>query len=303
MTKNILLTGGSGFIGKQLTALLVTNGFSVSILTRVDRKATKDITYYKWDLENNYIDEASVLNADYIIHLAGENIVAKRWTNKRKKEIIDSREKPIELIYSVLKKNNKTLDAFISASAVGIYGAFTSENVCTEETAVANDFLGVTCQNWETAANSIESLGIRTVKIRTGLVLGRNGGFLEKLIPVFKYRLGSVIGTGKQYMPWIHIDDLCSIYVKAINDVNMNGSYNAAVADNTNNAIFSKALANVYGYSIWSPAIPSFVIKLIMGEMSEIILTGQRISSQKIESAGFKFKYSNLKPALLDCLK
>lgn len=303
MTKNILLTGGSGFIGKQLTALLVTNGFSVSILTRVDRKATKDITYYKWDLENNYIDEASVLNADYIIHLAGENIVAKRWTNKRKKEIIDSREKPIELIYSVLKKNNKTLDAFISASAVGIYGAFTSENVCTEETAVANDFLGVTCQNWETAANSIESLGIRTVKIRTGLVLGRNGGFLEKLIPVFKYRLGSVIGTGKQYMPWIHIDDLCSIYLKAINDVNMNGSYNAAVADNTNNAIFSKALANVYGYSIWSPAIPSFVIKLIMGEMSEIILTGQRISSQKIESAGFKFKYSNLKPALLDCLK
>lgn len=303
MTKNILLTGGSGFIGKQLTALLVTNGFSVSILTRVDRKATKDITYYKWDIENNYIDEASVLNADYIIHLAGENIVAKRWTNKRKKEIIDSREKPIELIYSVLKKNNKTLDAFISASAVGIYGAFTSENVCTEETVVANDFLGVTCQNWETAANSIESLGVRTVKIRTGLVLGRNGGFLEKLIPVFKYRLGSVIGTGKQYMPWIHIDDLCSIYLKAVNDINMNGSYNAAVADNTNNAIFSKALANVYGYSIWLPAIPSFVIKLIMGEMSEIILTGQRISSQKIESAGFKFKYSNLKPALLDCLK
>ncbi|MCV9928958.1 TIGR01777 family oxidoreductase [Flavobacterium sp. LS1R49] len=303
MTKNILLTGGSGFIGTKLSALLIANGYSVSILTRSERKATNDITYYKWSLENNYIDEVSVLKADYIIHLAGENIAEKKWSDKRKKEIIDSREKPIELIYAVLKKNNKTLDAFISASAVGIYGAFTSETICTEETPAANDFLGETCQKWEAATNCIESLGIRTVKIRTGLVLGKNEGFLKKLAPIFKYGFGSIIGIGKQYMPWIHIDDLCTIYLQAIINPNIKGAYNAAVSDDTTNAIFSKALANVYGYSIWLPRVPSFVIKLIMGEMSKIVLTGQRVSSQKIENAGFKFEYPNLEPALINCLK
>jgi uncharacterized protein (TIGR01777 family) len=303
MTKNILLTGGSGFIGTKLTALLIANGYSVSILTRSERKASKGVTYYKWNLDNNYIDEVSVLKADYIIHLAGENIAEKKWTDKRKKEIIDSREKPIELIYAVLKKNNKTLDAFISASAVGIYGAFTSETICTEETPAANDFLGETCQKWEAATNCIESLGIRTVKIRTGLVFGKNEGFLKKLVPIFKYGFGSIVGTGKQYMPWIHIDDLCAIYLQAIINLDMKGSYNAAVCDDTTNAIFSRAMANVYGYSIWLPKIPTFVVRLLTGEMGEIILTGQRVSSEKIENAGFKFKYLNLKPALLVCLK
>jgi uncharacterized protein (TIGR01777 family) len=303
MAKNILLTGGSGFIGTKLTALLIANGFSVSILTRSERKASKDVTYYKWNLENNYIDEDAVLKADYVIHLAGENIAAKKWTDKRKKEIMDSREKPIELIFSVLKKNNKTLDAFISASAVGIYGAFTSETICTEETPAANDFLGETCQKWEAATSCIESLDIRTVKIRTGLVLGNGGGFLKKLVPIFKYGFGSIVGTGNQYMPWIHIDDLCPIYLQAIINPDMKGSYNAAVGDDTTNAIFSRTMANVYGYSIWLPKIPAFVVRLITGEMGEIILTGQRVSSKKIESAGFKFKYSNLKSALLVCLK
>lgn len=302
MSKNILLTGGSGFIGKKLSDLLINQGYSISILTRTERKSSATITYYKWDIENNYIDEDSVLKADYIIHLAGEGIAEKKWSNKRKKEIIDSREKPIDLIYSVLKKHNKSLDAFVSASAVGIYGAFTSENICTEETPAANDFLGVTCQKWEAATECIKSLGIRTVIIRTGLVLGKGDGFLRKLTPLFKNGLGSVIGTGKQYMPWIHIDDLCSIYYLAITDTDMNGPYNAAVTDDTNNTIFSKALAKAYGNSLWLPKVPSFVIKLVMGEMSKIVLTGQRVSSQKIENTGFKFKYSNLEPALISCI-
>ena len=303
MSKNILLTGGSGFIGKNLSDLLINQGYTISILTRTERKSSATITYYKWNIENNYIDEAAVLKADYIIHLAGEGIAEKKWSNKRKKEIIDSREKPIELICSVLKKHNKSLDAFVSASAVGIYGAFTSENICTEETPAANDFLGETCRKWEAATECIKSLGIRTSIIRTGLVLGKGDGFLKKLIPLFKYRLGSIIGTGKQYMPWIHIDDLCSIYHLAIINTNMNGPYNAAVADDTNNTIFSKTLASAYGYSIWLPKVPSFAIRLMMGEMSKIVLTGQRVSAQKIENAGFKFKYSNLKPALINCLK
>ena len=157
MAKNILLTGGTGFIGKYLTNLLIANGCSVSVLSRSNRKNTDTITYYKWDLEKNYIEENAILNADYIIHLAGEGIVEKRWTKERKKAILESRIQPIELIYSVLKKHNKIPAAFVSASAVGIYGAITREEVCTESTPPANDFLGTTCHLWENAADKIES--------------------------------------------------------------------------------------------------------------------------------------------------
>ena len=133
--------------------------------------------------------------------------------------------------------------------------------------------------------------------------MGRNDGFLKKLIPLFKYRLGSALGSGKQYMPWIHIDDLCGIYLKAIVDNEMSGPYNAAVNDDTTNSIFSKTLARIFGYSIWLPNVPEFVLKIALGEMSKIVLTGRRVSSDKIEKTGFEFKYTNLEEALKDCVK
>ncbi|WP_338407907.1 TIGR01777 family oxidoreductase [uncultured Flavobacterium sp.] len=303
MKKNVLISGGSGFIGKQLTHLLLANGFSVSILSRSDKQNTLNITYYKWDIDSLYIDENSVLNADYIIHLAGENIAEKRWTTTRKRQIIESREQSIQLIYTVLNKEDKKLDAFISASGVGIYGAINGGEICTEETPSVNDFLGLTCQKWEAAADTIESLGIRTVKIRTGLVLGKEDGFLKKMIPVFKLKLGSALGSGKQYMPWIHIDDLCAIYLEALYNKKMNGAYNAAIADDTTNSIFSKTLAKFYDYSIWLPNVPDFLLKLVLGEMAKIILTGRRVSSDKIEKLGFQLQFKNLEKALRDCLK
>ena len=302
MKKNVLISGGSGFIGKHLTDLLIANGFSVSILSRSQRQNTEDISYYQWDIDKQNIDENSVLNANYIIHLAGEGIADKKWTNKRKQAIVQSREKSIELIYTVLKKNNKKLEAFISASGIGIYGALNGSEICNENTKSANDFLGTTCQKWEAAADTIGSLGIRTVKIRTGLVLGKGEGFLKKLTPIFKYRLGSALGSGKQYMPWIHIDDLCSIYLEAINNLNIVGAYNAAVFDNTTNTFFSKTLARALGYSIWLPNVPAFLLKIGLGEMAQIILTGRRVSSAKIVETGFKFQFTNLRQALKDCL-
>lgn len=302
MTKNVLLTGGSGFIGRYLTKVLIDNGFSVSVLSRSDRKNTDLITFYKWDLEHNYIDEEAVLKADYIVHLAGEGIVEKSWTAKRKKALLESRIQPIDLIYAVLKKNNKLLDAFISASAVGIYGAVTNEEICTEESPVENDFLGITCQKWEAASDKIISLGIRTVKIRTGIVLGRKDGFLKKLSPGFKAGFGAILGTGKQYLPWIHVEDLCNMYLKAIQDEQINGVYNATVLDNTTNETLSKTLANLYGYTIWLPKIPAFVLRLFLGEMSQVVLNGQRVSSEKIKQRGFKFRFENLETALSDCL-
>lgn len=302
MAQNVLLTGGSGFIGKYLTNVLIDAGYSVSVLSRNDKKNTPLITYYKWDLNKNYIDENAVLNADYIIHLAGEGIVEKRWTEKRKKEILESRVKPIDLIHAVLQKNNKTLNAFVSASAVGIYGAFTNDTICTETTPPANDFLGTTCQVWENAADKIEALGIRTVKVRTGIVLGKDGGFLKKVTPSFKAGFGAVLGTGKQYLPWIHIEDLCQIYCKAISNEKMHGPYNAAVTDNTTNADLSKILAGLYGYKIWLPKAPAFILKIVLGKMSAAVLTGQRVSSKKIQEAGFEFQFTDLEKALLSCL-
>ena len=302
MKKNVLISGGSGFIGRHLTALLIAKGYSVSILSRSEKQNKENVFYYKWDVVNQTIDEKAVLNADYIIHLAGENIAEQRWTAKRKAAIIDSREQSTLLLYSVLKKNNKKLDAFISASAVGIYGAVNGEEICTEDMPPANDFLGYTCQKWEDSLDFIENLNSRTVMIRTGLVLGKNEGFLKKLTPLFNYRLGSALGSGKQYMPWIHVDDLCAIYYQAIINPAMSGPYNAAINDNTTNSVFSKTLACVFGYSIWLPNVPAFVLKLFMGQMAIIVLTGRRVSSDKIEQTGFKFQFKNLEGALRNCL-
>lgn len=302
MKKNVLISGGTGFIGKHLTHLLIANGYSVSVLSRSQKQNTTDISYYRWDVDKHYIDENAVLNADYIIHLAGEGIAEKRWTKERKEAIVQSREQSIRLIYEVLKKNNKKLDAFVSASGIGIYGAMNGEEICAENTPPANDFLGITCQKWEAAADAVSGLGIRVVEIRTGLVLGKDEGFLKKLTPIFKFRLGSALGSGKQYMPWIHVDDLCAIYLEALSNSTMNGAYNAAVYDDTTNTFFSKTLAKIYGYSIWSPNVPAFLIKMAMGEMAQIILTGRRVSSSKIEETGFKFQFTTLKEALVDCL-
>ncbi|MBP6183138.1 TIGR01777 family oxidoreductase [Flavobacterium sp.] len=303
MKKNVLISGGTGFIGKHLTDLLIANGYFVSILSRNKKQNTADVNYYKWDVTNQSIDEESVLNADYIIHLAGEGIADERWTAKRKAAIVQSREQSIQLIFDVLKKNNKNLDAFVSASGIGIYGAINGSEICTENTSPTNDFLGTTCQKWEFAADCIENLGIRVVKIRTGLVLGKDEGFLKKLAPIFKYRIGSALGSGKQYMPWIHIDDLCNIYLEALNNTTMTGAYNAAITDNTTNSIFSKTLAKIYGYSIWLPNVPAFLIKLALGEMAQILLTGRRVSSEKIEKTGYKFQFDNLENTLRDCLE
>ncbi len=303
MKKNVLISGGSGFVGNHLTNLLLSKGYTVSILSRSERQNKKDIFYYKWDVAKQFIEEEAVLKADYIIHLAGENIAEKRWTAKRKAAIIDSREKSAQLLYMVLKKHYKKLDAFISASAVGYYGAVNGQEICAEDDAPANDFLGYACQKWEDSIDFIENLNIRTVKIRTGLVMGKNDGFLKKLVPLFKYRLGSALGSGKQYMPWIHIDDLCGIYLQAIVDNEMSGPYNAAVNDDTTNSIFSKTLAGIFGYSIWLPNVPEFILKMTLGEMSKIVLTGRRVSSDKIEETGFEFKFTNLENALKDCVK
>lgn len=303
MIKNVLITGGTGFIGRYLTAKLLEKGYTVSILTRNGKPNTDRISYYIWDVYSQSMEEAAVLNADYIIHLAGESIADEKWTPKRKIEIRDSRIQSAQLIYSVLKKHNKRIDAFVSASGIGYYGAVNGEGICTENTLPTNDFVGTVCQKWEHAADLMVGLGIRTVKIRTGLVLGKNEGILKKLSPIFRRGFGSVLGSGKQYMPWIHVHDLCMMYIEAIENKKMNGPYNATINDSTTNLIFSRALANSFGFSIWLPNIPAFLIRLALGERALLLLTGRRVSSDKIKKLGFRFQFKNLDRALKNCLK
>ena len=302
MNKNVLITGGTGFVGKNLTALLLSHGFSVSLLSRNIPKETDGFSYFKWDVATNTIDENALLQANYIIHLAGENIGEKRWTPTHKKAILDSREQSTQLLYSALIKTNKKPEAFISASAVGIYGAYIDEITCTENTEPANDFLGTVCQKWESSTKPIANLGVRTVQIRTGLVLGKGEGVLKKIVPLFRLRLGSALGSGKQYMPWIHIDDLCEIYLHAIMNSEIRGAYNAAVNVNTTNTVFSKTLAKIFKYKIWLPNVPAFVLRLFLGERANLVVTGRKISSEKIQKTGFHFEFTDLETALRNCL-
>jgi len=301
MQKNVLITGGTGFIGRYLTEKLLERGYTVSILTRNSQPNTNRVSYYIWDVSTQSIEESAVRNADFIIHLAGENIAEKRWTAKRKTAILDSRVQSTRLIYDTLKKLNKRIDAFVSASGIGYYGAVNGEGICTENTLPANDFVGMVCQEWEKSADLMANLGIRTVKIRTGLVLGKEEGILKKLNPIFKKGLGSSLGSGKQYMPWIHVHDLCMMYIEAIENGKMNGVYNATINDSTTNLIFSKDLANSYGFSIWLPNVPAFLIRLMLGERAVLLLTGRRVSSDKIKKLGFRFQFKNLKKALKNC--
>jgi uncharacterized protein (TIGR01777 family) len=303
MGKNVLITGGTGFIGRYLTEKLLERGYTVSILSRNTKLSTDRVFYYIWDVTTHKIEEAAIRNADYIIHLAGENITQKRWTAKRKAEIKDSRTQSTQLIYDTLKKLDKKVEAFVSASGIGYYGALNGEGICTESTLPADDFIGTVCQEWEKSVDLITSLGIRTVKIRTGLVLGKDEGILKKLNAVFKRGLGSALGSGNQYVPWIHIHDLCMMYIESIENNKMTGPYNATINDSTTNLIFSKALAHSYGYLIWLPNAPAFLIRLFFGEMAAIVLTGRRVSSDKIKKQGFRFQFKNLNSTLKSCRK
>lgn len=294
---HILITGGTGLVGKHLCKKLIKKGYDVAILSRSPNTGN-NIKTYLWDYNNHKIDFEAIKKADYIIHLAGANIAEKRWTSKRKQLIIDSRVKTGELIFDNVKKHKKDLKAFISASGVGYYGAVTSEKIFNENDTPATDFLGETCEKWELMVDKFQEIGIRTVKIRTGVVLTKNDGALSKMILPVKLGIGSAIGTGKQYMPWIHIEDLCNIYIKAIEDIQMKGAFNAVSPDHKTNKEFTKILAKILRKPFWFPNIPSFILKLLFGNMANILLKGSRVSAKKIQANDFKFQFPKLEDAL-----
>jgi uncharacterized protein (TIGR01777 family) len=254
-------------------------------------------TFLYWNIESQEIDSVALQSVDHVIHLAGANIGEKRWTKKQRQIILNSRINATSLLYNTIYKQSHKPKTFISASAIGIYGAVSSENIFTESDAAANDFLGTVCTQWEAAADSFQQLGIRVVKLRTAVVLTPQKGILAKLVKPIQYYLGAIVGNGKQYFPWIHIDDLCEMYYKAIVDHSMNGSYNAVSPQHINNRDFTRKLAEIVHKPLLIPAIPSFIFTIILGKMSQLVLEGSRISSKKIIDSGFIFRYPTIEKA------
>jgi uncharacterized protein len=301
MTK-ILISGGTGLIGRRLCDSLGKRGYQLALLSRNSNRHAEIPVYY-WNPEMNEIEGGALDNADFIIHLAGANIGEKRWTKKRKQVILNSRVSSGKLLFDHVSQNNIRIKAFVTASAIGYYGTITSNKIFYESDPPAIDFLGQVCRQWEETADLFATRGIRTVKIRTALVLDSNGGALTRMITPARMGLGAALGKGTQYMPWIHIEDLCGIYIKALEDNKMSGAYNAVAPQDIINKDFIRALAQVLKKPILTLKIPAFTLKMLFGEMSAILLEGSRVSSEKIIESGYHFRFSHIGHALQNLLK
>ncbi len=299
----ILITGASGLVGKALCQALANTQHEIIALSRNNTKIEKcNIPVYKWDIKKGYIEEEALHGIDYIIHLAGANIATKAWTKKRKKTIIQSRVRSTKLLFKYIKKYDISLKKFISASAIGYYGSNISTHIFNEDTPNGNDFLSDVCIQWEAAAEQFKSLGIPVCILRTGVVLSHQGGALPKMAAPVKWGLGAPLGSGRQYMPWIHIDDLVQAYQYAINQP-IEGIYNAVATEQIRNKKFMKALAKALHRPFIMPKVPETLLKLIMGSKSTILTKGSRVSNQRIKTAGFRFKFETVEDALQDLLQ
>jgi uncharacterized protein len=295
MKKVVLITGANGMLAKQVAKEL-EGEYSIRFLTR---KATR-INEFLWDLENKTIDPNALKGVHTVVHLAGSSIADKRWSKKRKEQILSSRVESARLILEECKKNDITLDAFVSASAVGYYGTSTTDTIYTEENESGTDFLSTVCKEWENAAYAFELSGVakRVAVLRIGVILAKNSGALQKIERPIKSRIGSAIGTGMQYMPWVHIDDLSRLFNFVIVNEELSGNFNAVAPEHVTNNELTKRIAKVLHRKLILPNVPRLVIRALFGEMGGIILYGSRVSSYKIVSAGFEFEYGKLDDAL-----
>ncbi len=298
---SVMITGGSGLVGRYLTSLLLSENFKVSHLSTQTPQFGL-VRVFRWDPARGILDPAHLHDVDYIIHLAGANIGEKRWTAKRKREITDSRIESARLLHKTITENGIALKGFISASATGYYGSLPSDHIFSEEDPPAKDFLGTTCRLWEESALLFEKSKIRTAIIRTGVVLKKDRGVLEKLPATAKLGFLVSLGNGRQYMPWIHISDLCNIYLKAITDSSMSGPYNAAAPQHLSHRDFMKILSEVMRKPLMPFPVPGILVRIALGEMADVILGGSRVSSSKIISSGFGFNHGDLNEALEELL-
>lgn len=289
-------------VGSALREWLTGKGYEISVLSR-SKKNIDRATVYTWDIDAGKMDKKAIAEADYIVHLAGANVGSKKWTARRKEEIRSSRIKSTRLLRDNLATLEKKPRAFIAASAAGIYGHNTGSILVKEDREKpGDDFMATVTRDWEEEILKIASLGIRVVIFRPHMVLSMKGGALPKLSMPVKFGVGAPLGSGEQYMSWIHIDDLCRMYLFAIENEKLNGIYNAVSPHPETNADFTGKLASVLNKPYFMPKVPAFVIRTVFGEMASTVLGGNRVSSEKIQKAGFEFLYPELIPAVEDIM-
>lgn len=291
--KNILITGGSGLVGKKITQLLERKGYSVAWLSRNPEKYSQKS--FAWDVDKYTLDPEAITWADGIIHLAGEGVADKRWTASRKKAILESRTNSTALLLQTMEKSDKKPEAFVSASAVGYYGFNTGDNLMDEKGPSGNDFLAQVVIAWEDQVKKIEDLGIRTVMLRIGIVLDNKGGALVEML---KPPVAAPLGNGQQWMSWIAIDDLARMFFFALENKEVKGIYNAVGPKPATNEELTKKAAKKVGKFYMGIGVPGFALKMVLGEMAQMVLGGNKVSSKKIRDAGFEFRYPSLEEAL-----
>lgn len=294
--KKIIITGGSGFIGQHIASLLLQRGDEVVVC---DVAPPKRGTFVKASMLDKDLSSDLFEGADAVIHLAGTNIFG-RWNERKKKALYESRVLGTRTVISALEKTKRPPTVFISASAVGLYGDRGDEEL-DEQASPGNDFLARVCVDWEKEAGRAQDIGIRTVEIRTAPVLGP-GGLLQKMLPVFKMCLGGPLGDGKQWFPWIHIEDIARIYLFAMEHENIRGPFNACSPERVTNREFSDELAGVLRRHAFFKT-PRWALRIALGDLADSILASQKVSSQKLIRAGYDFAFPSLREALLELLK
>jgi uncharacterized protein (TIGR01777 family) len=297
MEKRVLITGATGMIGKKLVPALIEKGYQVSMLSR-NARPLPNTRVFLWNVENQTIDSSCFDGVSAIIHLAGENIASKRWTAQRKQQILDSRVNSTKLLYKGLASRNHNVDTLISASAVGYYGDRADE-MLTEISAPGDDFLASCCVQWEAAVDEGTAHHLRLVKLRTGFILDKADGGLPLMALPVKMFFGAALGSGKQWIPWIHLHDMINLYIHALENA-LQGVFNAAAPAPVTNKTFTKILAHTLQRPVWPLHVPAAVIKTIMGEMSAVALSSNRTSAQKVLNTGFNFRYNQLQDALAE---
>jgi uncharacterized protein (TIGR01777 family) len=305
--QTVLITGGTGMIGKALTTQFLEKGYKVIVLSRQDKRSQRlNLSFAKWDVEKGEIDKEAIEQANIIVHLAGEGVADKRWTVKRKQAIIDSRVRSGNLLVKALSENKHQVNTLIAASAIGWYGPDTTaslENGFVETDPSDDSYLGNTCKLWEESTAAISGMGIRIVRLRIGIVLNKRGGALAEFLKPAKFALATILGTGKQIVSWIHHQDLCKMMLFAIETKAIQGVYNAVAPNPVTNKKLVLTIAK-NKYPIYFPTfVPAFMLKLILGEMSIEVLKSANVSAQKIQAAGFVFDYPTIEEAIPDLVK
>ena len=316
--ETVLITGGTGMIGKALTQALIERGFNVIIFTRQSNNKQKTIipvrlghpggdklSYAAWDVNKQTLDKEAFVKADYLIHLAGASIAEKRWTKKRKQEIISSRVDSSKLIVESLKTIPNKIKTVISATAIGWYGKDRNDGKkFTEDDPSSNDFLGQTCKQWEAAIEPASFLGKRLVKLRIGIVLSNEGAAFVEFKKPLKFGLATILGSGKQIVSWIHIDDLVRAVLFLMENEKMEGLYNAVAPQPASNKEVVLEIARKERSKAFIPVhVPSFALKIVLGEMSVEVLKSTTVNDDKIRNAGFRFVFPSIDAALNDLIK